>query len=70
QLDQYWTEEHTNTFLDLKAAITARPVLQAPRYDSSIFIVTSDGCIEGFAAVLSQRVKVQTPTGKWVECIH
>jgi hypothetical protein len=54
QLDQYWTREHTDTFLDLKAAITARPVLQAPRYDGSIFIVTSDGCIEGFVAVLSQ----------------
>ncbi|KAG1800072.1 uncharacterized protein BJ212DRAFT_1239194, partial [Suillus subaureus] len=76
QLDQYWKIEHTNTFLDLKAAITARLMLQAPRYNNSIFIVTSDGCmlqtrcIEGFAAVLSQRVKVQTPTGKWVKCIH
>jgi hypothetical protein len=70
QLDQYWTREHTDAFLDLKAAITARPVLQAPRYDGSIFIVTSDGCIEGFVVVLSQRVKVQTPTGRWVEWVH
>lgn len=58
QLDQHLTTEHTNTFLDLQAAITARPVLQAPRYDGSIFIVTSDRCIEGFAVVLSQWVKV------------
>ncbi|KAG2352392.1 hypothetical protein BDR07DRAFT_1437863 [Suillus spraguei] len=31
------------------------PILQAPRYDGSNFIVTSDGYAEGFAAVLSQR---------------
>ncbi|KAG2357996.1 hypothetical protein BDR07DRAFT_1418721 [Suillus spraguei] len=30
-------------------------ILQAPRYDGSNFIVTSDGYAEGFAAVLSQR---------------
>jgi hypothetical protein len=64
QFNQHWTQIHTNAFLDLKAAITARPVLQAPRYDGSIFVVTSDGCIEGFTAVLSQCIRMQTPNRK------
>lgn len=70
KLGAIWTQEHTNAFLDLKTAITSRPVLQAPRYDGSHFVVTSDGCLEGFAAVLSQRVRTQTPTGRWVERMH
>lgn len=51
KLSTIWTQEHTKAFLDLKTAITSRPVLQAPRYDGSHFVITSDGCIEGFAAV-------------------
>jgi hypothetical protein len=70
KLSTIWTQEHTKAFLDLKMAITSRPVLQAPRYDGSHFIVTSDGCIEGFSAVLSQRIKMQTPMGRWVEHLH
>jgi hypothetical protein len=67
KLDKRWTEAHTAAFLDLKAALVARPILQAPRYDRSNFVVTSDGCQEGFAAVLSQRVWSQKTSGKWVE---
>jgi hypothetical protein len=70
QLDALWTQEHTNTFLDLKTVITSRPVLQAPKYDGSHFVITTDGCVEGFAAVLLQRIRTQTPAGKWVECLH
>ena len=62
-----WTEEHTKAFIDLKAALVSRPILQAPKYDGSPFVVTSDGCQEGLAAVLSQRVRSQKPSGKWVE---
>jgi hypothetical protein len=69
-LHTIWTQEHTNTFLDLKTAITSRPVLQALRYDGSHFIITSDGCLEGFTAVLSKRLKTQTPAGKCVEWMH
>jgi hypothetical protein len=62
-----WEAKHTAAFLDLKAALVSRPILQAPRYDGSNFIVTSDGCQEGFATVLSQRIRKQKPSGKWVE---
>ncbi|KIK31589.1 hypothetical protein CY34DRAFT_103081 [Suillus luteus UH-Slu-Lm8-n1] len=70
KLEPHWTPEHTKVFLDLKAAITSRPVLQVPRYDGSHFIVTTDGCIDGFAAVLSQKIRTLMPTGKWVEHAH
>lgn len=70
KLARHWTQAHTNAFLDLKIAITSRPVIQAPRYDGSPFVITSDGCAEGFAAVLSQRVRTQTPNGKWIEKLH
>jgi len=70
KLGAIWTQEHTKAFLDLKTAITSRPVLQAPRHDSSHFVITSNGCIEGFAAVLVQRIRTQIPAGKWIECLH
>jgi hypothetical protein len=41
-------EQHTKVFLDLKAALVSKPILQAPRYDGSNFVVTSDGCAKGF----------------------
>ena len=69
KLAERWTDNHTTAFLDLKTALVSQPILQAPRYDGSNFMVTSDGCQEGFAAVLSQRVRKQKPSGKWVECL-
>lgn len=57
-------------FLDLKVAVTSRPVVLGPRYDGSPFVLTTDGCAEGFAAVLSQKVRTQTPEGRWVEKLH
>ncbi|KIK41125.1 hypothetical protein CY34DRAFT_35444, partial [Suillus luteus UH-Slu-Lm8-n1] len=67
KLEERWEAKHTTAFLDLKAALVSRPILQAPRYDGSNFVVTSDGCQEGLAAVLSQRVRRQKSSGKWVE---
>jgi hypothetical protein len=54
-------------FLDLKAALVSWPILQAPQYDGSPFMITSDGCQEGLAAVLSQCTRIQKPSGKWSE---
>jgi hypothetical protein len=67
KLAERWTTDHTKAFLDLKTALVSRPILQAPRYDGSNFVVMSDGCKEGFTAVLSQRVRKQKPSGKWTE---
>jgi hypothetical protein len=70
KLSTIWMQEHTKAFLDLKTAITSRPILQAPRYDGLHFVVTLDRCVEEFTAVLAQRIKTQTAAGKWMECLH
>ena len=69
KLTNRWEQKHTEAFLDLKVALTQQPALHAPQYNGTPFIVTTDGCQEGFGAVLTQRVKTQTPNGKSVEQI-
>ena len=69
KLTNRWEQKHTEAFLDLKVALTRQPALHAPWYDGTPFIVTTDGCQEGFGAVLMQRVKTQTPNGKSVDRI-
>ena len=68
-LMKHWTPEHTKAFIDLKVALTEQPVLHAPRYDGTPFIITTDGCQEGFGACLTQKVQVQTTGRKWVKKI-
>ena len=64
-----WEQKHTEAFINLKVALTRQPALHAPRYDGTPFIVTTDGCQEGFGAVLTQKVQMKTPNGKPVEWI-
>ncbi|GAW03058.1 Retrovirus-related Pol polyprotein from transposon opus Includes: ame: Full=Protease [Lentinula edodes] len=63
KLAHRWTLDHTKAFLALKKALVSEPVLKAPRWDGSSFIVTTDGCKEGFAAVVAQRFEVVHPNG-------
>ena len=70
KLAPHWNETHTKCFTKLKVVITQEPVLQNPHFDGTPFIVTSDGCKSGFAAVLSQKCKVTLPNGKVVERLH
>ena len=35
--------------------LTSSPVLKGPKYDGSSFTVTTDGCKDGFAGILTQR---------------
>ena len=63
-----WEQRHSEAFINLKIALTSQPTLHAPRYDGTPFIVTTDGCQEGFGAVLTQKVKLQlTPDSRMVE---
>ena len=70
KLDPVWNMAHTKAFVRLKAIITTEPVLRCPKWDGTPFIVTTDGCKEGFAGVLSQRFKTTLPSGKVVEKLH
>ncbi|TFY79119.1 hypothetical protein EWM64_g4891 [Hericium alpestre] len=65
-----WSPKHTQAFLALKAALTREPVLRGPRWDGTPFIVTSDGCKDGFAAVLTQQFDTMLPNSKVVRKLH
>jgi hypothetical protein len=70
KLGDIWTAEHTRTFISLKARLIAEPVLSAPVYDGTPFILTTDGSKDAFAGVLAQRIKTTLPGGKKVTRLH
>jgi hypothetical protein len=70
KLKDSWTADHTKTFLTLKARLISEPVLSAPVYDGTPFILTTDGSKDAFAGVLSQRIKSTLPGGKEVTRLH
>jgi len=70
KLENVWTQSHKNAFLNLKKRLTSDPVLKAPRFDGTPFIVTSDGCKEGFGAMLAQRFTETRPGGKTTHKLH
>ena len=70
KLADTWEQKHMEAFINLKIALTSQPTLHAPRYDGTPFIVTTDGCQEGFGTVLTQKVNLQlNPDGKIIERI-
>ena len=70
KLQPYWKPEHTTTFLNLKARLVSEPVLTAPQFDGTHFILTTDACKDAFAGVLSQKIKSTLPGGKEVTRLH
>jgi transposase InsO family protein len=69
-LKDKWAEEHTKAFLNLKAEMTAEPVLRGPKWDGTPFIITTDGSQDAFGAVLSQRFEYTLPSGKVIRKLH
>jgi hypothetical protein len=69
-LKDKWTDKHTKAFLNLKAEMTAEPVLRSPRWDGTPFIITTDGSQDAFGAVLTQRFEYTLPSGKVVRKLH
>jgi len=70
KLANTWTQTHATAFLNLKKALTSDPVLKAPRFDGTPFIVTSDSCKEGFGGMLAQQFEETRPGGKTVKKLH
>jgi RNase H-like domain found in reverse transcriptase len=70
KLKELWNSEHTKTFITLKARLISEPVLSAPIYDGTPFILTTDGCKDAFTGVLAQRIKSTLPGGKEVTRLH
>ncbi|ETW82063.1 hypothetical protein HETIRDRAFT_244556, partial [Heterobasidion irregulare TC 32-1] len=50
-----WEWKHTLALLNLKTALTSKPVLRKLVFDGTPFIITTDGCQQGFGAVLTQE---------------
>jgi hypothetical protein len=70
KLKDLWDANHTKTFITLKAQLISEPVLSAPVYDGTPFILTTDGSKDAFAGILAQRIKSTLPGGKEVTCLH
>jgi hypothetical protein len=70
KLEPTWNKVHDKVFIHLKAAITTEPVLKGPKWDGSPFVVTTDGCKDGFAGVLAQRFKTTLLSGHTVNKLH
>ena len=70
KLKDIWSQEHTNTFIALKAHLVSEPILSAPCYDGTPFILTIDGCKDAFAGVLVQEMMTTMPGGKTVMHQH
>ncbi|KAG2047566.1 hypothetical protein BDR06DRAFT_834864, partial [Suillus hirtellus] len=61
---------HTEAFMDLKQALVSEPILKGPWFDSSPFIVTTDGSQDSFSAVLAQKHTTMLPSGKVITATH
>jgi len=70
KLQPHWKAEHTVTLVNLKARLVSEPILTAPRFDGTYFILTMDACKDAVAGVLSQKIKSTLPGGKEVTCLH
>jgi len=70
RLQDQWTAAHDKAFVTLKVALTSAPVVKGPKYDGSAFIVTTDGCKDGFAGILSQRFSWEDKRGAVHTRIH
>ena len=70
KLKDRWSDIHTKAFLNLKAEMTAEPVLRGPKWDGTPFIITTDRSQDAFGAVLTQRFKYTLPSGKVVWKLH
>ena len=66
----YGRRNTLKTFISLKAKLIAEPVLSAPRYNGTPFILTTDGSTDAFAGVLSQKITTSLPGGKTVSRLH
>ncbi|THH13172.1 hypothetical protein EW146_g7017 [Bondarzewia mesenterica] len=65
-----WRRIMRGSHLDNSAALTREPVLRGPKFDGTPFIVTTDGCKEGFGGVLAQRFTSTLPGGKAITRVH
>jgi RNase H-like domain found in reverse transcriptase len=69
-LSDKWEDKHTRAFLNLKITITLEPILQGPHWDSTPFIITTNGYKDGFMGVLAQQFPHTKPDRSQLQKIH
>ena len=69
-LEELWKKEHNHAFLQLKVALTCEPILKGPKYDSTPFVIMTDGCKYSFAGMLTQRFTTILPNRTEKTTIH
>ena len=69
-MEDLWEREHGLAFLRLKITLMCEPVLKGPKYDGTLFIVTTDGCKTGFAGMLTQKFTTILPNGTERTSVH
>ncbi|KAG2052987.1 hypothetical protein BDR06DRAFT_836672, partial [Suillus hirtellus] len=69
-LKPHWGPWHMETFMELKKILVSELVLKGPRFDGTSFVVTTDGCQEGFGAVLTQKHTTTLPSGRVITAAH
>ena len=57
-------------FTKLKRVLMSDSVLQAPKFDGTPFVLTTDGCKDGFSAVLLQEFTTTLDNGDTVTKLH
>ncbi|KAG1851164.1 hypothetical protein F4604DRAFT_1510173, partial [Suillus subluteus] len=60
----------TEAFMALKQILVSEPVLKGPHFDGTPFIVTTDGCKDGYGMVLTQKHTYVLPSGKTITALH
>ena len=69
-LKNRWTNNHMKAFINLKAEMTSELVLRRPKWDSTPFIITTDGSQDAFSAVLTQKFEYTLPSRKVIHHQH
>ena len=64
KLANCWSTAPEKAFLGLKQVLMTQPIFKAPCFNGTLFIVTLDGCRDGFGAVLTQKSIETLPNGK------
>ena len=70
KLPNLWTPTHQSAFTAIKITLTSDPVLKALHLGGTPFIVMSDGCKEGFGAMLAKMFTETRKGGKTVTKLH
>jgi hypothetical protein len=70
KLKDLWTKDHLEAFIRLKSILISEPVLRPPCFNSTPFILTTDGLKDAFTGVLSQKITTTLVGGEKVMCLH